>query len=290
MKKAPLYYALLLCLTLISCEKSKEARAKVIIETAEDNALMSSEYNSIFDLSDNVSRDEDVNNLVAGKHFSNQPFTTKSNAFLPDCATATFDTSTTTLIIDYGSTNCLCRDGKYRKGLVALSYNGQYLDSGSIVQISVTDYFVQDIKYNGTTAIKNLGNASGNFRFGYTVRNASAETNNGTIRWETDAEISKIEGDNTPIWPFDDVFSTTGTSNGVNRNGVEYSVETTVPLKKRFELNAACLKHYVSGVIRLEDSKNNFILFDYDPIGDEPCDLVARVNINGDYEENIFLD
>lgn len=287
--KTPLY-ALLLCFLFISCEKSKQERAKAIIETAEDNSIMSSEYTAIFDLSDNVSRDEDVNNLVAGKHHSNPPFTTKASAYLPDCATATFDTTTTTLTIDYGTSNCLCKDGKYRRGKVALSYSGQYLDSGSTVQVAVVNYFVQDIKYNGTKTIKNLGNASGNYRFEYTVRNASAETNNGTIRWETDAEITKIAGDNTPFWPFDDVYTTTGTSTGVNRNGVAYDVETTVPLKKRFELNAACLKHFVSGVIRLEDASNNYILFDYDPIGGEPCDLVARVNINGDYEENIYLN
>jgi hypothetical protein len=277
-------------LAFTSCEKSKEARAKAIIETAEDNGTMSSEYNAIFDMSDNVSRDEDLNKLIAGKGNSVQPFTTKANAYLPDCATATYDSSTTTLTIDYGTTNCLCKDGRYRKGVVTLSYHGQYLDSGSTVKLSVFDYYVQDVKFNGTKTITNLGNASGSFRFAYEVKNASAETDNGTITWETNAEITKTEGAETPLWPFDDQYLVTGTSRGTNRNGVNYTVETTVPLKKRNEFNVACLKHYVSGVLRLEDDDDNFILIDYDPVGGEPCDLVARININGDYEENFFLN
>jgi hypothetical protein len=273
-----------------SCQKSKEARAKAIIETAEDNSTMSAEYNAIFDLSDNVSRDEDLNQLIAGKGNGVAPFTSKANAFLPECATATFDSATTTLSIDYGVSNCLCKDGRYRKGLVTLTYNGQYLDSGSTVKLSLFDYFVQDIKFNGTKTITNLGNASGSYRFSYEVKNASAETENGTISWETIAEITKTDGNDTPFWPFDDVYLVTGTSRGTNRNGVDYTVETTVPLKKRNEFNIACLKHYVSGVLRLEDDDDNFILIDYDPVGGEPCDLVARININGDFEDNFYLN
>lgn len=283
-------FSVLSVLLFSACEKSKEARAKAIIETAEDNGTMSAEYNAIFDLSDNVSRDEDLNQLIAGKPGAKAPFTSKANAFLPDCATASFDTATSTLSIDYGTTNCLCKDGRYRKGLLTLTYEGQYLDSGSAVKLALFDYYVQDIKFNGTKTITNLGNASGSYRFAYEVKNASAETENGTITWETFAEITKTAGNETPFWPFDDVYLVTGDSRGTNRNGVDYTVSTTVPLKKRNEFNIACLKHYVSGVLRLEDNEDNFILIDYDPVGGEPCDLVARININGDYEENFNLN
>tara|TARA_R110001592_G_scaffold307299_3_gene580992 strand:+ start:10636 stop:11505 length:870 start_codon:yes stop_codon:yes gene_type:complete len=288
--KNALLFSVCALLVFSSCEKSKEARAKAIIETAEDNSTMSAEYNAIFDMSDNVSRDEDLNNLIAGKGNGKQPFTSKANNYLPDCATATYDSASTTLSIDYGTTNCLCKDGRYRKGVVTLTYEGQYLDSGSVVKLSVYDYYVQDIKFNGTKTITNLGNASGSYRFAYEVKNASAETEKGTISWETNAEITKTKGNDTPFWPFDDEYIVTGTSRGTNRNGVDYRVETTVPLKKRNEFNIACLKHYVSGVLRLEDDDDNFILIDYDPVGGEPCDLVARININGDYEENFYLN
>lgn len=280
--------AIIACIGLVSCEKTKQENAEAIRQTADDNAYISGEFFALFDLSDNVSRDDEVNNLIAGNVTKDSKLK-KASPYLPDCATATFSSETKTLIIDYGDTNCLCKDGLYRRGLIQLNYNGQYLDSGSFVQVSLNNYFVQDIKFNGTKTIRNLGNDNGNYRFAYEVRNASAETENGTITWETDAEIEKIAGDNTIFNPFDDIYLTTGSSAGVNRNGVSYTANVTTPLKKRIELNAACLKHYVSGVIRLDDENGNFLEFDYDPIGGEPCDRIARVNINDDFMEDITL-
>lgn len=281
--KTPIAIVCFATLFLFACNK-KEENAEKILETAQDNSTMEAEYSNMFDLTDNVSRDESVQGLVAGK--AKTLTNTKAGGYIPDCATLDYDTTTSTLLIDYGNEPCLCKDGRYRKGKLFITYSGEYLQAGTKLTLSVEDYFVNDVKFNGSKSVTCLGNNE----FLYEVKNASAETENGTITWETTVNIQKSAGFSTPFNPFDDVFLYTGSSNGINRRGVAYTVNITTPLKKRTEFNAACLKYFVSGVLRIEDEDENYIAFDYDPIGGEPCDVIAHVDINGDYMSNFSLE
>ncbi|NNF02223.1 MAG: hypothetical protein HKN22_06025 [Bacteroidia bacterium] len=109
------------------------------------------------------------------------------------------------------------------------------------------------------------------------MTNATAEFPFGTISWNTELIIERIEGDNTAtIW--DDVYSLEGSSNGTNSYGTNYNVVTEVPLVKINETD--CLRNFVSGVVVLNDSNNNEIRLDYDPIGGGQCDKTAELTIN----------
>ena len=54
------------------------------------------------------------------------------------CATVTRDTLSTPrrITIDYGPVNCLCRDGRYRRGIVFVDYTGQRGVAGSTATLS----------------------------------------------------------------------------------------------------------------------------------------------------------
>ena len=272
----------------MSCKADKLKNATEILRTAEDNAIMSSEFSSLYETSQNTANSEQGAAIAfEGKGISERSF--KSNLFLPECAELIVDTAQSRITIDYGNINCLCNDGLYRKGKVMLQFNSDFREVGSSINLSLDNYFVSDVEFQGTKTITNMGEENGIQNFAYEVRNAKAITENGDITWETDATISKIEGVDTPNNPFDDIYLTEATATGVNKRGKNFTATTPTVLKKRMELNAACLRHYVSGVIRLVDEDDNFLEVDYNHLDNEACDRYARVNINDDFERVITL-
>jgi hypothetical protein len=49
------------------------------------------------------------------------------------------------ITIDFGAVNCLCADGRNRKGKILISYTGtDYADSLSIVNVSFENYFIDE--------------------------------------------------------------------------------------------------------------------------------------------------
>lgn len=275
-------------MAFMSCKGDKLKDATEILRTAEDNATMSSEFSSLYETSQNTANSEQGAAIAFdGKGISERSF--KSNLFLPECAELILDTAQSKITIDYGNMNCLCKDGLYRRGKVMLQFNGNFREEGSSINLSLDNYFVSDIEFQGTKSITNMGEENGVQNFTYQVRNAKAITENGDITWETDATISKVEGLDTPNNPFDDVYLTDATASGTNKRGKDFTATTPTILKKRMELNAACLRHYVSGEIRLVDEDDNFLEVDYDHLGNEACDRYAKVNINDDFERVITL-
>src|SRR5690242_17947789 len=61
-----------------------------------------------------------------------------ADAITSGCATITLDTVAMphTCTIDFGSTNCLCTDGKYRRGVITVSFDGRYRDAGTTITIT----------------------------------------------------------------------------------------------------------------------------------------------------------
>ncbi len=51
-----------------------------------------------------------------------------------NCATIEFDIESNPkkVTIDFGETNCLCEDNRYRKGKIIVEYTGNYYEEGSV--------------------------------------------------------------------------------------------------------------------------------------------------------------
>ena len=195
---------------------------------------------------------------------------------LAKCATRTYDAATRTLIIDFGPTNCLCPDGRYRRGQITARFSGPYRQAGSAVTIDRTNYFVNDNQHLGTRVITSLGDGS----FDLSVQNASIifANNGGTTSWTSQRHYTRTAGYGTPTI-LDDAYTVTGSLSGTNRRSVSYTATIIQPLVKKFAIG--CARHFVAGTVEITNSKEKSMLLNYDPTGTQACDNIASVTING---------
>jgi hypothetical protein len=198
------------------------------------------------------------------------------------CATysitpAILDTTTwpKTLTINYGTTNCLCADGNYRRGIITAVFTGQYRTPGTIITVSLLNYYHDNyLIHAGTHTIINNGlNTSGNLSYTINVVNANITTPNGIINWNSTHTREWIAGESTTLNPWDDVYSITGTANGTSANGNTFTVTINIPLI--VALNCAYIE---KGSLTLTPANLSPRLVDF---GSGACDNKATVTING---------
>jgi hypothetical protein len=192
------------------------------------------------------------------------------------CFTRTYDAATRTLTLNFGPTNCLCPDGRYRRGVIKAVFSGPYRQAGAVVTITHTNYFVNDNQHLGTRVITNLGSGS----FDLDVQNASIiyANNGGTTAWASKRRYTRTAGFGTATI-LDDAYSITGSLTGTNRRSVSYTANIQQPLIKKFTLG--CARHFISGTIQISNSNGRTLLLNYDPTGTAACDNIASVTING---------
>lgn len=257
-------------LALMSCNRDKE-ELEEIFDSAEDHALLEGEYSNVHDFMDNQAQEK-------------PGFGKANGTILSACAQVYTNTSSNPKILKitfYDSSNaannyaCLCNDGNYRRGTISCEFTGAYRTLGSQVVVKLENYFVNDVQYTGTRTITNLGNSSGHFKYSFVVSGASAITSSGTATWTSQGTLDRIEGDAT-INPLDDVYLITGTSSGTSRKGKSYTVAVSTPLKKRI----GC-RNIVSGLLNITNSGGNTMTLNFDPIGGENCDRLARISYKG---------
>ncbi|MGI4762131.1 MAG: hypothetical protein ACRYF0_15595 [Janthinobacterium lividum] len=192
------------------------------------------------------------------------------------CFTRTYDAATRTLTLDFGPANCLCADGRYRRGQITAVFSGPYRQAGAVVTINRTNYFVNDNQHLGTRVITNLGSGS----FDLDVQNASIifANNGGTTAWSSQRRYTRVAGFGTPTI-LDDAYSITGALIGTNRRSVTYTATIKSPLIKKFALG--CARHFVAGTVEITNLKTQTLLINYDPSGTAACDNIATVTLNG---------
>jgi hypothetical protein len=199
------------------------------------------------------------------------------------CATVTHDSTSTprSLTIDFGTTNCLCADGRNRRGIIHVSYEGHYRDSAAVHQITFTDYFVNDHHVEGTKTVTNMGhNSSGNLTYAVSVNGTITKPNDGgSFTWNSERTREWIEGESTWTWT-DDVYLIEGTANGTRSDGTSYEAVITTPLRKE----VSC-RWISAGVLDFTPSNKPTRTIDY---GNTGCDYNATCTING-YVFNIIL-
>ncbi|MCS6905108.1 MAG: hypothetical protein RML72_04245 [Bacteroidia bacterium] len=250
-------------------KKNLTANMEDNLSIAQDNSDLESEFQNIYHFGENQMR--------SGK--------TSGNLFLPECASIKWDTIGTKKVftIDFGSTPCLCYDGIYREGKLRVEYQGNFYQAGSYAIIQPENYkanfrLIQGIKRIDLTQVQ--GDAA---TYRVKVTNASITYDNGVAKWQSERTIIRSKGHSTPLNPFDDAYSVSGTAEGTNRKGIRFSVITESPLIKDYTKCGNLLApqnrgRFISGKLRVknEDSEDYFIL-DYDPIGGAPCDRLAAI-------------
>ncbi len=234
---------------------------------------------SASDLEQSEALSNDVSNIadnVANTGGAGFRMATNEELFngLGQCATVTHDTVSNPhiLTIDFGPTNCLCGDGRYRRGKIIVTYTGHYFQIGTVRTMNFDNFYRNDNKLEGTRTITNNGlDANGQMNWTITGQNMKVTKSNGKIHtWNSTRVRTLLAGANTPTWT-DDVYQITGTTNGVNGNGIAYTANITTPLHR-----ALSCKWFDSGVVQvIPDGKPKRIL-DY---GKGACDDQATVKI-----------
>ena len=148
--------AMSVSLSLTSCRKdnSKDSDTK----TAEDNSIAEKTFEDMGQISNEAYGGGLSTFKAGGSH--------ETDGLLSFCALIIPDFTNKKITVDFGSSNCLCKDGRYRRGKIYISWTGTtYWDSLSSVTVTTnpTDsYFVDDNQVIGTKSWVNNGhNAAG---------------------------------------------------------------------------------------------------------------------------------
>jgi hypothetical protein len=246
---------------LSSCNKSED----IDLGASQDASKAEFFYNDVNNISDEAGNNGEISRSMEG--------------IMSGCATLTIDTISNphTITIDFGSSNCLCADNRYRRGVINISFTGRYRDAGTTITITTSNYFVNDNQVIGTHTIVNQGtNTAGNIYYSVDVTGqVILASGAGTISWTSSRVREWIAGSSTPEFD-DDVYSITGGGSGTSAGGNHIAVTITNPLIRK--LDPACRKHFVQGTVEvLPDGKPVRIL----DFGTGDCDNTATVTING---------
>jgi hypothetical protein len=263
-------------IVLNGCRKDKDEVVEIDNSTVSstDNSVAESLFGDMKKVVEEAADDEGQSGKKASYSFGVCATVTT----LPAWTSPTFPK---TMEIDFGPTNCTGTNGVNRRGKLVVTLTDHFRNSGSVLTVQPQNYFINDIKVEGTKTITNNGyNASNNLSYGVNVSNAVITyTDNSTITWNSIRTTEWIDGDSTTLFTHgiagicDDVYSVTGSGSGVNRNGLSYTVQITSPLVKQ-----VCCRWLVSGSLDVLPQGFATRSVDY---GAGICDNDATVTING---------
>ncbi|CAN5596079.1 hypothetical protein BH11BAC2_BH11BAC2_05100 [soil metagenome] len=259
-----------LTLGFVACKKENDNN-DVDTTSSIDNAVADASFNDVVNISDEAA----TGSLESYRTLGNERIATT-------CASITVDTIANPhlITIDFGTTDCLCKDGNYRRGIIYVSFVGAYRDSGSTHIITFNNYFINYNQLTGTKTVTNNGrNGSGNLSYTINVNGTliwDAQYGGGTSTYTSSRTREWIAGELTPQWG-DDVYLIDGTSSGTTRNGSAYTLNTSAgdPLRKEIGF-----RHFTSGTIEFTPAGKATRYIDYSYVNGAR-DNLAKVTING---------
>lgn len=252
-------------LSVSSCKKN-ESDDNEDTSLASDNSIVQNIFDQPQSMADQAASNGSLQTFIA---------TSGDVDLLSSCATITHDTisSPRILTIDFGATNCLCNDGRYRHGKIIISYTGMYRDSGNVITFTFDNYAVNDhvVTNTSTKVVTNKGRKSNGHPW-YTIYESGSvikPNNGGTITWLSNRENEWIAGYTTKWWWLDDEYLISGTASGITAKSLAYTMTITTPL--HIMLNCHWI---VAGVINLIPLGRDTYTLDY---GNGTCDNQATV-------------
>lgn len=187
-------------------------------------------------------------------------------------ATGTLENPTGLITVDFGA-GCVDNRLNVRKGKLKFAYNGWRFVPGSTVTVTTENYFINDIKLEGTRTSTNIqGSTSEAPKFNVVLSNGKATFPDGSIaERESNITWEWIRAAN----PSDDylIISQASTAEGVTRGGRAYEVSLIEALKYKRFCGIA-----VDGIKRYVIDGDKEILIDF---GDGNCDKSVTVTVNG---------
>ena len=207
-----------------SChKKAKDTSSTTTAEDtgyASDHALAEQSFDDVQTIADQSA------NVTGALHYKGTEITAGS------CATVTHTGDS--IIVDFGPVNCLCHDGRNRRGqIIATFTGGSYATAGSVHTITFNNYYQNDNHITGTKTVTNMGtNSAGQPYFNITVAGAVTFASGGTVSTNWTRTRTWIAGYTTLGVVSDDVYQITGSGTITRASGavVNVSIPTATPL------------------------------------------------------------
>ncbi|RMG79935.1 MAG: hypothetical protein D6707_07290 [Bacteroidetes bacterium] len=275
-----------------SCKKAKMNRETT---TSEDISKAEEVMDDVFNVTNEAGDSKDLN-----ESSTTNKWTPLAYSFANDtgCVTITLspaekqlplDTFPKTLTVDFGTSGCVGKDGKTRKGKIKATYTGRFKIAGNSITITTENYSVDDYLVDATKTVTNQGKNSAGHTYHTITEQATITTPDGkTITWSSNRQREWIEGEDTWLWKlnsdstwtwvglsgiFDDVWEITGNGEGTNRDGIDFTVNITTPLHIRW---CNYVPEITQGVIEAQPDGLKKRTIDY---GNDQCDNEAVVTI-----------
>jgi len=269
-------------LTLSACKRKDK-----------DNSTTSSTLTSADDnggyASDAAKLDQNGNDVVS---IADASATTNSTGLRTSSGyptiTRTFASPDTIITVDFGPTPLACLDGRTRQGKIIVSYAGHYKDSGSVHNITTSNYYVDSNQVKVNKTVTNMGtNSSGQVWYSVTVNDTIILVNDSMIYWNGTRTRTWDAGYGTATRT-DDAYLIGGTTtlHRANGNVFTYAISATDPLKVAW----AC-RYIEAGTVTVSSTSfvggSRTLNFTYGPSGGG-CDNQAELII-GSHTYHIIL-
>jgi len=211
MKKKSVFIAIVFIisgLTFSSCLKEKKTYDTSF---SQDHAYVENVFNNVSGMADEA--------YELSSNRSNLELAT--SYYLSECTEVILDLSANPylLSIDFGEENCLCNDGRYRRGKILTTFTGMYREPGTIITHTPEDYYVDNDEVMGTMVITNTGlNELDHMQYNVQVTGEVHKANNeGVIYWNSDRMHEWVEGRES-IEILDDVYLISGMASAESTN------------------------------------------------------------------------
>lgn len=260
--------AAILGFAIVSCNREKNNVTTTATDDNTDDIEEQARIDYIFDETDNMANEAVELGSLSLKGGSAMT--------LGSCATVTRDTVSVPhkVEIDFGTANCLCNDGRYRRGKVVVSYMGNYKDSGFYRDISFGNYYVNDNQVLGGRTVTNMGkNSSGDVYYNVSINGMLILNKTGDTATHTATRTRTwLSGYNTKLLS-DDSYSITGSGSFTRATGKSATVSITSPLI--VAMNCHWIKQ---GTVKVTPAgAGNARVLDY---GNGTCDDKATITVN----------
>jgi hypothetical protein len=261
-----LFATVLVAAVLAGCKKEKTEDLDSDTNAAKDNALIEASYNDANDIADEAATNGSLSSFRLDG----------AESLLSHCATISLDTNAagdSVITVNFGTTNCYCHDGRFRRGIVMVTFSGAYRDSGHVHTISFNNYYVNDYHIEGSKTVTNMGhNSSGHTYFTIQVNGLVTDPNGNQRTWTSSRQRVWTAGEST-LTRFDDEYLITGSASGTSFAGRAFSITITSALLRKVSCH-----QFVSGTLELAIQGKPTRYVDY---CSGSCDNTAVVTING---------
>ena len=264
-------------LTSIGCQ-DKSGQTVTTITTV-TTTLMNAEDSSgyVSDLSELEWMNADVTSIAntVGTTYNSADLRTMKTS-VSSCASVGIDTISDPhqIVIRFGSSDCVCRDGRNRRGTIIVSFSGHFNDINSAHTITFDNYFVNDVQLTGQTVVTYMGVNSGSQPYYLVTLNDSVVKPFNSITSLTGNRVQTFIDGYTTADRNDDAYTTTGSGTLTRANGHVFATNITTPL----QVALGC-SFVESGVMSITSSAftNGTRTLDFGPGN---CDDMAKLTID----------